>query len=208
MFRTLIVKKIKTFILKELTESNIGNGIQFSIIDFSVSYALQGKSYMESMQNNISYTVLQAALVLTITIPLYINPPVLQSTLNLRIFSFLMGFASFNLLSCVISCYMLSATYNMPFLTVVVVTNYLAIISTIAGALVAGFDRSLFDGWIHIYIVVVLALLLYYAYTGERHAAKLQDEKALAFYQKYCDANGELKDKYLDFIDSPNSDKV
>lgn len=70
-----------------LTEADIGKNIQNTIVDFSVAFAMQGSTYIEEIQMNMQYTVLQSALVLTISMPLYIDPPSFDDRDTNRVFS-------------------------------------------------------------------------------------------------------------------------
>jgi len=59
---------------RKFEESDIGLNIQNTIIDSAVTHAIKGKDYIDQIFNNVQYTVLQAALILTITFPLFLNP--------------------------------------------------------------------------------------------------------------------------------------
>jgi hypothetical protein len=56
------------------------------------------------MNMNLSYTVLQAALILTITIPLYINVPEFSSASSTRAFSAVVGFSAFSHVLVLLGC--------------------------------------------------------------------------------------------------------
>ena len=65
---------------------------------------------------NLQYTVLQAALILTITANLYINPPIsFDSAAQTDAFSSISGFAAFTHLFCIINCTIISAVLNMAY---------------------------------------------------------------------------------------------
>ena len=105
---------------------------------------------------NFQYTVLQAALILTITIPLYVSPPDLSTDSNLRAFSFFIGisaciilntpqFISFILniglsaslhLYTIIGITIMSALFNRPYteadtVLVRIENNFLLVLATI-----------------------------------------------------------------------------
>ena len=73
-------------------------------------------SNISCIQMNLQYTVLQAALILTITANLYINPPVsFDSTAQNDAFSSLSGFAAFTHLLCIINSTIISGVLNMAY---------------------------------------------------------------------------------------------
>jgi hypothetical protein len=166
----------------------------------------------------MQYTVLQAALILTITVNLYINPPALNSELNLRIFSAIIGFAAFSHVSVIVSSTILSGQFNMVYseadalririesnarFMVTTILNYVAIVATVAGMLVAGFDRSPVDGALQLYSLPLLALLLFHFLSSNTRGTIAQDQRSFLFYKKYCDANGELTDHSLAMVYPP-----
>jgi len=79
-------------------------------------------------------------------------------------------------------------------------TNYLALLTTMASMLIAGFDRSNVDGGVQLYcfVLILMAVIAFKVMVGK--GERQQDKRCLAFYKKYCDPNGELKDEYLQMI--------
>ena len=68
---------------------------------------------------NVQYTVLQAALILTITANLYINPPIsFISESRKDAFSAICGFAAFTHLFCIVNCTIVSGVLNMAYTAV------------------------------------------------------------------------------------------
>ena len=68
---------------------------------------------------NVQYTVLQAALILTITANLYINPPInFDSKSQNDAFSSICGLAAFTHLFCIINCTIVSGILNMAYTAV------------------------------------------------------------------------------------------
>lgn len=198
---------------RPLTENDIGKNIQNTVVDYSTAYALQGSDYIDEMQMNLQYTVLQSALVLTISMPLYIDPPDFSREFHLRIFSAVIGLAAFMQLITIIGCTIVSALFNRaytgsdamvarvkagPTIINVNIWNYLANFATIAAMLIAGFSRSTLDGAVHLY-VGLLAMILIAMFIGSMSEGnRLQDVRSYQFYAQYCDPNtGRLKEEYL-----------
>ena len=206
------IKRNKLTVLK--SAYNLSN-LQSSIVDFSVCFALQGSKYIDEIQMNMQYTVLQAALILTITIPLYVSPPDLSSETYARFFSFFIGFSACLHLYTIIGITILSALFNRPYTesdtilvriennlqyVLITVCNYISVIACIIAVLIAGYDRSYFDGGIQSY-VVVLVLVLFYSYIkSSKHGDSYQDHRVYAFYKKYCMHDGSLKQEYIAII--------
>ena len=168
----------------------------------------------------MQYTVLQAALILTISMPLYISPPSFGTDEIAHVFSGMIGGAAFTQLSCIIGITILSALWNRPYCPVdrmiarvesqylfVVTTfvNYLSQLLTMAAMFVAGFDRAYIDGYVQLYAIVVVfgifALFVKLLGKGDQY----QDERTLAFYDKYCEDSGRLWPKYIQMIKEDKS---
>ena len=122
ILRALVLRKVRvglqapfTLLDKAFTEEDIGKSINMSIIDFAVSHALQGKDYISDIQNNMQYTVLQAALILTITVTLYIDPPAFDTVRLGHLFSAVVGFSAICHLGCIIGCTILAALFNSTY---------------------------------------------------------------------------------------------
>ena len=80
---------------------------------------------------------------------------------------------------------------------IVFVVNYVAIFTTLAAMMIAGFARSTQDGAIQLYIGLIVAFIIYTFVVCDTKGKRFQDLRSLRFYQKYCDANGRLKGEYL-----------
>jgi hypothetical protein len=212
VFRSLVANKICKPLERRYDENDVGKNIQFSILDWSTCHALQGEDYIAEIQMNMQYTVLQSALILTISMPLYIDPPSFESNTNAHAFSAVIGIAAFCQLVCIIGCTISSALLNRPFtasdtmmarvgiqpmLVVVTVVNYIANLMTVVAMFVAGFARSDEDGYVQLYAIVMILGLFVLFIMIDGKGSDLQDLRALRFYQKYCDDNGRLKREYL-----------
>ena len=164
----------------------------------------------------MQYTVLQAALILTISMPLYISPPDFSSEDIAHVFSGMIGGAAFTQISCIIGITILSALWNRPYCPVdrmiarvetqylfvtTTFVNYLSQLLTMAAMFVAGFDRAYIDGYVQLYAIVVVfgifALFVKLLGKGDRY----QDQRTLAFYDRYCEDSGRLWPKYIAMIE-------
>lgn len=174
VYRSFIRKKVLPPLTKAITEKNICNGIQGTILDFSTAHALQGDTYIEEIQANMQYTVLQAALFLTITVGYYIEPPEFESDSMLRAFVALSGLSGVLQIIVVVMCTILSAFLNRAstsadtmvarvevktHLILTFLMNYVADFGILLIMLIAGFSRSTIDGAVQMYAgAVVLAV--------------------------------------------------
>ncbi len=183
-----------TLLPREFTEEDIGRNMQTSVLDFAVSHALQGPKYIEEVQVYIQYTVLQAALILTITVPLFINPPDFGTDeVTGHVFSAIVGFSACCHLSCIISCTILNATLGSTYTDVDAVVarieaytlfagtnvfNYLAIITTCASMVIAGFGQVKLHGWIMLaYCLVMVVVLVKALLSSAWKMTKFQDNR-------------------------------
>jgi hypothetical protein len=227
MFRVLIESGQYQPLTRELTEEDVGKNIQTTIVDWSVSQALQGSDAIEEMNMNLSYTVLQAALILTITIPLYINVPEFSSPSFTRAFSAVVGFSAFShvlvLLGCTIQTFIFSRPYSdadtylqriecYGLILFIVAMNYVALVSGLVATLIAGFGRYFVDGAVQLYLVGFLVYIGFIFVNAVQRTGHNQDIRILRFYKKYCDIDGQLKDKYIEMLRKDmgvtNDDKV
>lgn len=211
-FRSFINFNTFTELKKPITSADVGKTIQDSLVDFCVSHALQGNTYIEEIQMNLQYTVLQSALILTISMPLYIETPDFNATNITRAFSAIIGLAAFCQLAVIIGCTIVSALLNRPYtpadtmvarvqsnslMIFVNVVNYVANFATMAAMLIAGFDRAKVDGAVQMYVGFLIFFLSFIAWKATQKGADFQDRRVLAFYEKYCDVSGRLKTEYL-----------
>ena len=224
IFRALVLRRVKmggfrtkpfSLLPREFTEHDIRRHIRYSILYFSTCHAYQGSQYVGDILTNMQYTVLQAALILTITVTLYISPPSMDHN-NQIIFSALVGFSSLCHLGTIISCTILTAVFNGAMSEVdttimfienhriyasVTIFNYIAIIAALASMLVAGFSRTYVEGYIQLaYSIVMIVVLIAIGIRSGFRVVKNQDVRAFTFYKQYCDSDGQLKDEYLNMI--------
>jgi len=210
-YHTMYTLIKKSRLLKPKSQYDTSN-VQSSIVDFSVCFALQGGHYMEEIQMNSQYTVLQAALILTITIPMYVSPPELSSDKNIHLFSFFVGFSAFLHLFTIIGITILSALFNRPYteadtvlvrienntlFAVITTCNYISIITFIIAVLIAGFDRSSLDGGVQCYILLFVIYLFHAFIKSSKEGDNYQDARVLAFYRKYCINDGSLQKMHI-----------
>lgn len=78
--------------------------------------------------------------------------------------------------------------------------NYIAVIATVFAMLIAGYNRSSVDIAVQVFALTIVVILIVAFVWKYSRAANLQDQRAIRFYQKYCDISGELKDVYLTAI--------
>ena len=199
--------------LQPLTKRLTANDhVQDTIIDFCTSHALQGSEYINEIQMNLQYTVLQSALILTISMTLYIETPSFNKENNLRAFSAIIGLAAFCQITVIIGCTIISALLNRPYtpadtvvarvqaqalMVFVNILNYVANAATLVAMLIAGFDRSSTDGAVQTYAGLLAVVLIYMAAISFKQGAQFQDRRTLAFYDRYCDDSGRLKPEHL-----------
>ena len=161
---------------------------------------------------NFQYTVLQAALILTITIPLFVSPPDLSTDNNERAFSFFIGFSASLHLYTIIGITIMSALFNRPYteadtvlvriqnhflLVLVNISNYISVICCVVAVLIAGFDRSYFDGGIQTPIVALILSLFYTFIKSSKQGDHYQDQRVYLLFKKYCLHDGRLKSEYI-----------
>lgn len=234
IFRALILRGVKmggfrtkpfTLLTREFTEADIGRNMRYTVLYFSTAHAFQGAQYVGDILTNMQYTVLQAALILTITVTLYISPPAIEEERLQIIFSALLGFSSLCHLGTIISCTILCAVFNGAISEVdttimfiqnhriyssVTAFNYIAIVAALASMMVAGYARTYTEGNIQlVYSIVMIVVLVFIGLRSGNRVYKNQDVRAFAFYKQYCDPDGQLKSEYLELIyPSDDSKKV
>lgn len=206
MFTILKNRKICPVFPRPMVEADIGVCIQLTAVDFAVCHAIQGSGYIDEIQDNNNYLVLQAALILTITMPSFINPPDFEDSQTEHFFSACMGIAAFTHLFVIIGATIFAAILNSPFtasdtmvariqsqilLVTIQVMNYIANILFIIAALTAGFNRSDIDGGIQLIVCgLYLCGLLFLFVKAKGDNAKFQDSRVYLFYKKYCHRGG------------------
>ena len=190
---------------------------QGTAIDWAVCYALQGGEYINEIMNILNYTVLHAALLLTITLPAYIDPPDFRSSNMSHLFMALAGISSMTNLLSILSATVFVSVLGRPYgnvdtfmarlddtlFAVAIAFDYIGVLTLLAATLVAGFNRTYLDGYMQLYsIAIVLFIIVAWIYTALRgNTAQL--ERVMAFKTRYCDADGQLKDECLNIIYPP-----
>ena len=169
----------------------------------------------EEIQMSFQYTVLQAALILTITIPLFVSPPDMSTDSNQRAFSFFVGLSATFHLYTLIGITILSGLFNRPYteadtlivriennpsFVAITACNYVSNVFCVIAVLIAGFDRSYFDGGMQSPIVVMVITLFYTFIKAYQQGNRCQDLRVYSFYKKYCMSDGRLKSEYMSIV--------
>jgi hypothetical protein len=209
IFRTLVANNVCKPLDRRFDESDVGKNIQLTILDWSVNHAIQGEHYIEEIQQDLQYTAVQSALILTISMPLYIDPTSISPSSVSHFFSAVIGIAAFSQLTVIVGCKIVAALLSRPFtasdtmiarirgLPLIMVLNYLATLMAVTAIFVAGFARSYEDGYVQLYAILILIGLCSLFAILNAQGSHMQDMRSLRFYQKYCDINGRLKREYL-----------
>lgn len=199
-----------------------------SILDYSVSYALQGPEYISETQTNCQYLVLQAALILTITYTYYVNPDLTDGQTDgiwVRVFSAFLGYSAMCHIAVVIGATIYTAALNVCYTDVdtfifkirmdknsifltLNVTNYLADICAIVGMFIAGYNRSYFDGNVILPSLMIVPICVYFLVWSLSQGMKTQDVRVIKFYHEFCDTDGQLKDEYLQLVNPEYTPKT
>lgn len=188
-----------------------------TLLDFCVSYALQGPEYIAETQTNCQYLVLQAALILTITYTYYVNPELSSGDTDgvwVNWFSGFLGYSALCHLAVVIGATIYTASLNACYtdldtfilkikmdkhgvFLVLNITNYLADIFAIVGMLIAGYNRSSYDGNVVLPGIIIVPINVYFLVWSLGQGLKTQDIRSMKFYNEYCDTDGQLKNEFL-----------
>lgn len=159
--------------------------------------------------------MVQAALILTITIPLFINVPDFDDDNYVRAFSAVVGFSAFSHILVLIGCTIQNMILNRPYSSAdtllarvetfslfafIVAINYVGLVCGLVATLIAGFGRSSLDGYIQLYSIGIVIYLLYLFVVTYQKGTVYQDRRIYRFYKKYCDDDGQLKDEYIERI--------
>lgn len=92
-------------------------------------------------------------------------------------------------------------------ITLTFTANYVAVVATVFAMLIAGYDRSSADIAVQVFALLTIVTLIVIFVWNFLIAANLQDQRALRFYQKYCDISGELRDEYLTAIQESKTEE-
>ena len=129
MLRTLVCRGRFTLLSKPLTLEILKKSFQDTLHELCVIYAFDGVDYIGEIRENIQYVVLQAALILTITIGLYVSPPDFEDENLLRAFSSLSGFAGNTIVIFIVNTTTIFITINIA---ITVITIVITITITVA----------------------------------------------------------------------------
>ena len=213
--------KVKKLLAAEVTNEN---DFSHTIVDFSMSFGFEGSDYIGEMQTALQYVVLQAALILTISLPQYLSPVVVTPDSPLTTaYSFLVGLAALLHIATIILCTIFSGVMNMAYTNVdalvirvqrndvfvgVMVLNYSADLIVIIAMLVAGFDRDYLDGGLQLYAIVIVFGIIAAFLNLMGLGLERQNARSMFFYKKYCNFNGLLRDEIREKIYSKEEDPL
>ena len=181
---------------------------QDSIVDFALSYAIDGDNYISKIQTALQYIVLQAALVLTISLEQYLHPDIDDDD-DLEIFyTYIVGSSAILHLSTIILATIVSASINMAFggvdrtvvrvklnflLILTNVFNYCGDVLMMIGMIVVGSSRSKYGIYSELYVAIFVCFLLCTFMYSMGIAMMFQNRRCIQFYRKYCDHSGQLR---------------
>jgi hypothetical protein len=191
---------------------------QGSLIDWAVCYALSGEEYFNEIATTINFTVLHAALLLTISMPNFISPPDFEYERLGHYYMFTMGLSAMTHLTCILCSTIYISNLTRPYrgsdsmlmrmddniMFIAIVCDYLGVISLAIGMVMAGCNSSYSDGYVHMYYLAAISLMivLFWAYSGHV-ILEMQADNCVAFRNQYLDEDGQLKDEYLYKIYGP-----
>lgn len=192
--------------------------LELGCLDWCVAHALNGDSgsnYIGEIQQQLNYVILQAALLLTITGPEFISPPSFASSYMTHTFSGIMGFSAFLYLTTIILATTMSNYINKPYvpsltmLARIEANNYIKLMSLmlytastafVVAFLLVAYERSPIDFYAQLYVIAIIIFLACVIYQNVVAGLELQRESVWQFYERFCDADGRLMQKYLDSI--------
>lgn len=208
----------KELVMREGYKMN-GKFGQGTAIDWAVCYGIQGQEYVNEVMNTLNYTVLHAALLLTISLPAYVDPPDFNDDTLGHTFMAFAGISSLANLLSILAATVFVTILTRPYANVdtfiarldptlfamAITFDYVGVATLLALMLCAGFNRSYLDGYIQLYcgaiVLIIIAAWIHAWYLGD--AAQL--DRVALFKQTYCDHDGQLKDEYLSAIYPPES---
>mmetsp|Transcript_15656 Transcript_15656/g.26229 ORF Transcript_15656/g.26229 Transcript_15656/m.26229 type:complete len:310 (-) Transcript_15656:161-1090(-) len=188
-----------------------GSTTQRSLIDWSVCFAQHGSLYFDEVQMQLNYTVLHAALLLTIAMPAFIDPPDFESSSLGHWFMGMAGLSSVTNLFSIITATIFSTILNRPYTDVdtmvarvtetflfvlAIVLDYIGMLSLLVSMLIAGFNSSNLDGSVQLYAVPLVIIIIVFWVYALAATDEMQLSSTLAFKEKYLDEFGQLKKEY------------
>ena len=203
---------VRPFLTEEVKNEN---QFQDTIVDYSMSYAFEGKEYISEIQTAMQYSVLQAALILTISLPQYLDPAVTTDGSLGTIYSFFVGFSAIFHIMTIIFCTIFSGSLNMAYngvdalvirvkrndaFVLIQILNYFADTAILLAMMIAGFDREYLDGYLQLYAIPVVIFIIFFFVKFHFLACKIQNVRSMMFYKKYCSPDGSLRPDVLEFI--------
>ena len=210
MARTLVIKGYKLD----------GSCKQQSLLDWSVCYAFQGGAYFDEVQSQLNYTVLHAALLLTIAMPAYMNPPDFTWVDLRHWFMALVGLSSVSNLMSIIAATIFSTILNRPYtnldamvlrvtdgtiMVIAIVFDYIGQLSLLTAVLISGFNDNKLDGYVQLYSIGVVVMITFFWVRALGTTDISQLEKVQQFKTKYLDEDGQLKAEWSMSIYKPSS---
>lgn len=106
----------------------------------------------------------------------------------------------------------MSALFNRPYteadtvlvriennflLVLATICNYISVICCVVAILIAGFDRSSFDGAVQTPIIGLILSLFYTFIKSSKQGDHYQDQRVYSLFKKYCLHDGRLKSEYI-----------
>jgi len=191
---------------QEYNTSNMSD----SLVEWSVSYAIEAEDFVGGDLTNIQYLVLQAALLLTITLPQYLSPSNGNDS-----FTIIMGISGLCHIFVILMSTSLVAAIVMPFGSIdshitraqfdwifilIQVVNYIGDLLLLVGLVISGFNSSSATESYTMLVatsVAFISALVISLYMVTFHGFRMQAHRAILFYKKYCIACGLLKPAYL-----------
>ena len=160
MLRALVCRKRFSLLSKPLTLEDQQKSFNDTLHELCVVYAFDGGDYIGEVRENIQYVVLQAALILTITIGLYVSPPDFEDENLLRAFSALSGFAAFSHVIVIIGSTISAAILNMGFGPIDTFLIYKSNRSSIAIVFVLNYIAGIVLLLLYYYITTIITIII------------------------------------------------
>lgn len=161
--------------------------------------------------------MLHAALLLTIAIPSFIDPPDIEDKSLKRAFLIIMGASGFADLISILTATMFSVVLNRPYTAVdtmvartkdslfiaSIVFDYLGMLTLMVATFICGFNNDFIDGIVHIYIVPAIIVMIYLWVVVLADGDNMQLRRCQRFKTQYCDESGMLKQEFIKKIYPP-----
>ena len=150
---------------------------------------------------------------MTITVPMYVSPPNL--TENEHFFSFFVGFSACVHIVVIVSVTALTMFLNSPYTesetmivrietipiyAAIMIGNYISMMNFIAALLIAGFNRSILDGALQTFVIILIICLLYsVTKIFEKGNNGFQLDRALEFFMDRGGPDNSQSDPWYQF---------